>query len=170
MNDTDHKRQFEDWTRRHKGLLIKVVRAYAYDAPDQQDLLQEIAIQLWDSIPRFRGDASERTWIYRVALYTAMTWARRESKHRTGRESFTADEHALSVGGHQEDRRVTWLYRQIAQLNEIDRSLVLLHLDGFSYREIAEVIGISESNVGVKLNRIKKRLAEKTGEIDQNGV
>src|SRR5690606_7260114 len=85
MRATKQRELFDRWIREHRGLMLKVVRAYAFTADDQEDLLQEIALQLWNSIPNHRGEAAESTWIYRVALYSALGWTRKERKHRSGR-------------------------------------------------------------------------------------
>ena len=132
-------------------------------------MFQEITIQIWKSIPNFRNESSEATWIYRVALFSAIAWTRKEKKHNSGIESIAEMELVHSENSNLNDPRLDWLYEQIAKLNEIDRSLTLLLLDGYSYKEMAEIIGISESNVGVKINRIKKSLTQKSQETN-NGV
>ncbi len=162
MDEKEQTRIFDRWLEAHKGLLFKVVRAYAVTPPDQEDLFQEIAIQVWNSIPNFRQDSAETTWIYRVALYCALAWSRKEKKHSEKKQSLNGIEHTLLASSETKDHRLDWLYEQIRQLDEIDRSLTLLLLDGFSYREMAATLGISESNVGVKINRIKKYLSTKT--------
>ncbi len=157
---------FKEWLNEHKGLVFRVVRAYCGGrGDDQEDLFQEILLQLWISIPRFNGEAKESTWIYRVALNTALVWKRKEKKRRRDRKklfefsnptdsSDTADQ-AIS-----QQQVIDQVYGAISRLPKVDRSLMLLYLDGVSYRQMAEIIGISESNVGVKLNRCKKQLAQ----------
>ncbi len=170
MDKGEQKRLFDEWLDRHTGLFFKVVRAYAFTPHEQDDLFQEISIQVWNSIPNFRGDSAVPTWIYRVALYSAIAWARREKKHHEGKQPLTEAEYALTETAKFKDSRLDWLYEQIGRLNEIDRSLTLLLLDGFSYKEMATVLGISESNVGVKINRIKKHLTQKSLETINHGV
>lgn len=170
MLESEQRQIFDDWLDTHKGLFFKVVRAYAFTPEDQDDLFQEIAIQVWDSVPNFRGESSVPTWIYRVALYTAMSWARQEIKRDDGKRPLASVEHTLIAMPAHQDGRLIWLYDQIAQLNEIDRSLTLLLLDGYSYKEMASILGISPSNVGVKINRIKKHLTRKSQEGVKNGV
>ena len=162
-NRQDHI--FDTWIAQHKGLLFKIVRAYAFNPEDRDDLFQEISLQLWNSIPAFRGESSVPTWIYRVALYAAIAWTRREKKHRIVKQPIADHEHLLVESSSAFDARLDWLYEQIARLNEIDRSLALLLLEGFSYKEMAEILGISESNVGVKINRLKKHLTKIAGEL-----
>jgi RNA polymerase sigma-70 factor (ECF subfamily) len=169
MLDSERDRIFGDWLAGHKGILFKVVHAYAFEHADRQDLFQEIAIQVWHSVEAFRGESSVPTWMYRVALNTAIAWTRKEGRHQRGKQPLAAVEGLLttsSADGH--DPRVEWLYRQIAQLKDVDRSVALLMLDGFSYREIAAIVGITESNVGVKINRIKSALAGKRADEEDS--
>ena len=170
MQDEDQRRVFDQWLQSHRGLLFKVVRAYAFTPPDQEDLFQEIATQVWRSVPNFRGDAAVSTWIYRVALNAAVAWTRKERKHRAGKESVDGVDFAILQASPETDLRVDWLYAQIRQLNEVDRSLTLLLLDGFSYKEMAEMLGITESYVGVKISRIKAYLTGKSKEEFQHAV
>jgi RNA polymerase sigma-70 factor (ECF subfamily) len=98
--------------------------------------------------------------MYRVALNTAIAWGRKEERHRRGKQPFEAVEGLLTTASSgKPDPRVEWLYHQIAQLKDVDRSVALLLLDGFSYKEIAAIVGITESNVGVKISRIRSALA-----------
>ena len=161
MNTNKQKQVFDEWLRLHKGILFKIVRAYAFNAHDRDDLFQEISLQLWKSIPDFRGEAKASTWIYRVALYSACTWVRKEKK-QPQTQSLADVEHTLTMGEQPKNERLDWLYEQIAQLDPIDRSVCLLMLDGFSYKEIASMLGISPSNVGVKIHRIKQYLVRKS--------
>jgi RNA polymerase sigma-70 factor (ECF subfamily) len=169
MQADDQQQLFDDWLKSHQGLFFKVVRAYAFTPQDQEDLFQEIAIQVWRSVPNFRGDAAVTTWIYRVALNAAIAWTRKEWKHRDGKQSVEGMEPVV-LQASPADPRIEWLYAQIRQLNEIDRSLTLLLLDGFSYREMSAMLGITESNVGVKINRIKATLTSKSREEFRHGV
>ena len=160
MRFSEQKTVFDSWLSTYKGVLFKVVRAYAFTRHDQEDLFQEIATQVWISVPGFEGNSAPSTWIYRVALNTAISWSRKELRHRDKvKEALDGDEAALRPNDSEIDPRLAWVYEQITQLNELDRSLTLLLLDGFSYKEIAGIVGITESNVGVKINRIKAALA-----------
>jgi RNA polymerase sigma-70 factor, ECF subfamily len=142
-----------------------VARAYTLTTEDCQDLAQEILLQVWRSLPQFQGTASESTWCYRVALNTALGWRRKEHRRRAQQQPILEFED-LSVAGlgsaQQTVQReaVERLYAAIRQLPKTDAAVVLLYLDDLSYRQIADVLGISESNVGVKLNRAKKALGE----------
>lgn len=161
MNTPLQEKIYDQWLNEHRAILFKVVRAYAFGPEDQEDLFQEIALQLWKSVPGFQAHSAVTTWIYRVALNTALKWSGKQ-RHQQGSST---DPEALLPTSAYENEQVAWLYEQIARLSKVDRSLIILMLDGFSYREIAGIAGISESNVGVKIHRIKKQLAQasKTG-------
>jgi len=166
--DREPDRIFNDWLAVHKGILFKVVHAYAVEHADRQDLFQEIVIQIWRSVDAFRGESSVPTWMYRVALNTAIAWTRKEDRHQRGKQPLAIVEGLLTTASTAPDPRVEWLYRQIAQLKDVDRSVALLMLDGFSYKEIAAIVGITESNVGVKISRIKSALAGKRAEEEES--
>jgi RNA polymerase sigma-70 factor, ECF subfamily len=156
---------FKTLVTEHGGIVLKVARAYTRTNEDCQDLAQEILLQVWRSLPQFEGRASAATWSYRVALNTAIGWQRKECRRRANhRPLFEVEElpdagadGGADVGGRETVER---LYAAIHELPKTDAALVLLYLDDLSYREMAEVLGISESNVGVKLNRAKKALSE----------
>lgn len=148
---------FTDLVRRHAGLLHRVAHAYCRDAADREDVLQEIAVQLWRAHERYDPRYRETTWIYRIALNVAISFHRRERRHRERRTPL--DEQPLAVVEAAEPGEdVQLLLRCIQQLGDLDKALVLLHLDGNDHASIAEVLGISVSNVGTKLQRIKERL------------
>ncbi len=169
MNETEQKQIFDKWLNQHKGIFFKIVRSYAFTPHDQDDLFQEIALQVWKSIPDFRGESKPSTWIYRVALYTATAWVRSE-KEQLQTEPIISVEHTLTMKTQPNDERLEWLYEQIGQFEPIDRSVCLLLLDGFSYKEIASLLGISGSNVGVKIHRIKQHLRQNSKEGKHHGV
>jgi len=169
MHEDEQRQIFGDWLSQHKGIFFKIVRSFAFTPYDQDDLFQEISLQVWKSVPDFRGESKPSTWIYRVALYTASTWARNEKK-QPKIESIADVEHTLTMASKSEDARLDWLYEQIAQFDPIDRSVCLLLLDGFSYKEISALLGISGSNVGVKVHRIKKQLRQNSERMTDHGV
>lgn len=169
MTEKEQKQIFEMWLGQHKGLLFKVVRAYAISTLDQDDLFQEIIIQVWRSVPSFRQEASVTTWLYRISLNTAIKWKKKEQKNYPG-ETLDDVQQVLHESGTPRDERLDWLYEEIYKLDEIDRSVTLLLLAGFSYKEMAALMGITESNVGVKINRIKKQLITKSKKYDNHGI
>jgi len=166
MNAQDQEATFRRWLEEHIGLMLKVVRGSVASPQDQEDLFQDVLLQIWSSIPAFRGEAKETTWIYRVAFNTALGWKRGERRRREGYERFvelvespeTQPSHADSS---REQEIVERLNAAIRQLPKMDAALALMHLDGLSYQEMAEIVGISENYIGVKLNRIRHQLADK---------
>lgn len=144
---------------------MKVARAYTLTGDECQDLAQEILLQAWRSLPSFQGKASPATWFYRVALHTAMNWHRKDRPRRSKQQPLLEVQDIATPGGDstveaQQRETVEQLYAAIQQLPKADAALVLLYLEQLSYREIADVLGISENHVGVKLNRAKKALGE----------
>jgi len=154
MNRDEHNRIFYLWVEMYGGILWKTACAFA-PADEQEDLHQELLIAVWTALPSFRGEALESTFIYRVAHNYALTWVRT----RVNREK-TLERYRMERPASQPDRPVDVLYEQIRKLPELDRTLVLLYLDEVNYRDMAKVLGISESNIGVRINRVKKKLAE----------
>ncbi len=157
---------FAQWLAQHEALIFKVVKSYAVTPEDRADLLQDILLQLWSSIPNFQGRASETTWIYRLALNTALVWTRSQTrKRKKHRRLIVRFSEAATIQQNPSDsmpneKILDQLYGAIHRLSKIDGSIVLMHLDGLSYEQMAEILGISKSNVGVKLNRAKKQLAQ----------
>jgi RNA polymerase sigma-70 factor (ECF subfamily) len=162
--DEGQKSLFMTWLDEHSSSVLKVARAYALTSDECQDLAQEILLQAWRSLPNFEGKANAATWFYRVALHTAMNWKRKDNPRRSRQQPLLEvqtieTEGCDSAEQAQQRETVEQLYNAIHQLPKTDAALVLLYLDELSYREMAEVLGISESNVGVKLNRAKKALS-----------
>jgi RNA polymerase sigma-70 factor, ECF subfamily len=162
--DEDLKSLFMNWLGEHGAAVMKVARAYTLTSDDCQDLAQEILMQAWRSLPQFEGKASPATWFYRVALHTAMNWHRKDKPRRSLQQPLLevqvlAPAAADSAAQAQHRETVEQLYDAIHRLPKTDAALVLLYLDGLSYQEMAEVLGISENHVGVKLNRAKKTLS-----------
>ena len=170
MSEIEQNQLFRAWISQYKALIFKVVRAYSVTPMDQDDLFQEISIQVWHSIPAFRQQSANTTWIYRVALNTALKWVGNERKHAAAHEPIDNVQAILQTTPLEIDERLTWLYEEIYKLDHVDRSITLLLLDGFSYKEMATIIGISESHVGVKINRIKKQLITKSKQQDYHGI
>jgi RNA polymerase sigma-70 factor (ECF subfamily) len=169
MSGGERERKFNDWLSDSKAILFKVVHAYAFTHADRQDLFQEILVRLWRSMDQFQGESSLSTWVYRIALNTSIDWTRREVRHRNGKRPFDEVQDLLTIEPVDNcDPRLEWLYQQIAKLSDIDRSVMLLLLDGYAYNEIASIVGISQSNVGVKINRIKSSLLTESIETRNN--
>jgi RNA polymerase sigma-70 factor, ECF subfamily len=169
LSEKEQSDIFFRWIELHKGLMFKIVKSYADTSMDQEDLFQEIVLQIWRSIPSFRSESAVTTWIYRVALNTAIGWFRREKK-RDRTESLALAEHLLEENNSLADERLAWLYKEIHKLDKIDRSLALLLLDALSYKEMASILGITEANVAVKIHRIKKHLISRSKTYNHYGV
>ena len=109
MEITEHRRIFDTWMSQHRGLLFKVVRAYAFNVEDRDDLFQEIVTQVWKSIPLFRAESNVTTWLYRVALNSSLAWRRKERKHWRRTQAFDGTERALSEPTREANPRLDWL-------------------------------------------------------------
>jgi RNA polymerase sigma-70 factor, ECF subfamily len=159
--EEQHQR-FVEWAHAFDSMLWKAARSFATGA-DQDDLHQELLLALWRAVPAFRGEAKASTFVYRVVYNYALTWTRKPNRHEVGLEQ--AAEVAALAGGDETETQLEKLYEQIRDLKPLDRTLVLLYLDEIGYREMAEITGVSESNVGVRLNRVKKFLAQRLQEV-----
>jgi RNA polymerase sigma-70 factor, ECF subfamily len=162
--------EFLELVERNQGRLRRLARLYASDPSAAEDLYQEMLVQLWRSLPGFRAGSSLDTWVYRVALNTALGQRRREEVRQ---ETALEPHHLASDDGatpHEElehRRRLDLLYGAIGRLPEVDRALVAMHLDGCGYREMSEVLGLSETNVGVRLHRVRQRLKDELSEDER---
>ncbi len=144
----------------NQDIVHKVCNVYCPNPQDRADLFQEIVYQLWKSSNTFRGDAKFTTWMYRVALNTAITSFKKFKKQPIPKE---INERILEYPEQKDDlfdERLKSLYEAIGQLSDIEKAIIMLHLEEHTYQDIAKVMGITESNVGVKINRIKKKLKE----------
>jgi RNA polymerase sigma factor (sigma-70 family) len=150
------EKEFLRMIAENQGIIHKICRIYRDSLEDREDLFQEIVFQLWRSYRSFSGSSKSSTWLYRVALNTAM------ASFRKNRPDVTSSEYLPDVQfediNNEGSERQEKLLTGIRQLSEPDRALIALYLDELSYQQIAGILGISESNVGVKLNRIKIRL------------
>ena len=143
----------------NQNIVHKICRLYTHDKDSHNDLFQEITIQLWRAFPKFRGDSKFSTWMYRVALNTAITLYRK-SKRRINTQDFESVSFKISVDEYDdtEEQQLKLMYSAVKKLNDIDKALVFLYLEEKSYKEISETLGISEVNARVKMNRTKDKL------------
>lgn len=164
---------FKAWLETHRGIILKVVRSFARTPIDAADLQQEMLLQIWISAASYANQAKVSTWIYKVCLNTALMWrrgtARRESRIDPGVNlSLLPVDSASPAENTAERELLAKLYAAIQVMAKSERALVLLMLDGLSYREISEVTGLTENHVGVALVRARKHLAEHMkGVIDE---
>ncbi|MDX1455451.1 MAG: sigma-70 family RNA polymerase sigma factor [Gammaproteobacteria bacterium] len=147
---------FKAWVADHQGLLLHVVRGFANEN-DQPDLMQDVLVAIWRAMPRHRGESSLDTFLYRVAQNTAISWQRR-ARAVPQTESLDPEREAAAPPSEKPERTAA-LYAAIRQLPEIDRALLLMYLDEHSYRDMAESLGLSETNVGARLSRLRTRLS-----------
>jgi RNA polymerase sigma factor (sigma-70 family) len=160
----ERQQRFAEWAEAYDNLLWKVARSFAVGA-DQDDLHQELLLALWKAIPAFRGDAKGSTFVYRVAYNYALTRNRKRRPDEVALDGIPEQANPETTGDDQ--GRLELMYRHIRALPDVDRTLILLYLDEIPYREMAEVLGITETNVGVRLNRVKKQLAEQINEVSR---
>jgi RNA polymerase sigma factor (sigma-70 family) len=157
------QQRFESLLHEHRRIVFKVAALYSRSTADRDDLMQEISAQLWRSFADYdEARAKFSTWMYRIALNVAISQARRERWSEAYRFVPLERHHLETVGGgepiHEQDERLQVLYAFIGQLDPLNRALILLYLEDRSYGEIADVLGISETNVATKINRIKQKL------------
>lgn len=152
--------RFLEVLRDHTGAIVKTALAFTHNPADRADLCQEIRFALWQALPHFQGRARISTYVYRVAHSCALNWKRSRQRYSRKLDLYAVE--PSDEGPETEadrDPRLAWLYARIQELPPVDRSVILLSLDRLTYAEIAEITGLSESNVGVRLHRIKHHLA-----------
>ncbi|WP_257669802.1 RNA polymerase sigma factor [Parapedobacter tibetensis] len=140
----------------HQGIIHKICRLYRDSKEDREDLFQEIVFQLWKSLPSFKGKAKFSTWMYRIALSTAIAAFRKKRPDIRYTASLPDEQGEQPEQSEQRER----LFEALKKLNDVDKALITLYLEDLTYQEIAEVSGITENNVGVKLNRIKNKIQQ----------
>lgn len=155
----------------HRGIVFKVANAYCRHPEDRRDLAQEIAVQLWRAWPGYDPQRPFSTWMYRIALNVAISHVRGATRSPFVPLDESHEDHpALAIedhsARHEDDERIRALHAVIDRQSPLDRALLLLWLDERNQREIADVLGITESNVSTKLNRLKQRIREKLAESD----
>ena len=152
--------EFVIQVEKHQNLVHKICRLYSNSDAEHKDLFQEITIQLWKAYPKFRGDSKFSTWMYRVGINTAISLYRK-SKLRI--QSYSFDDVSYKIPQTEtyddtQDQQLKSIYAALKQFNDIDKAVIFLYLEDKSYKEISEMIGITEVNARVKMNRIKKKL------------
>lgn len=160
MTAQEQDQVFEQWMGEHQGIVYKVACSFADSVPEQEDLAQEIRLTLWESVLAFDGKSKSSTYCYRIALNRAISWQRSKKSYQKRMARFAAETDEW-VGPDKLDPRLSLIYEAIRTLNRAERSLILMYLDGFRYEEIAETLGLSLSNVGVRLTRIKSKLSQR---------
>jgi len=161
MTEIRQKDQFLDILEKNIGIILKISRAYARSVHDKEDLINDITLELWKSFERFNGESKVSTWIYRVAINISMNYSR---KKRSNKLYYTSDlkkfECPTWITEPPDSSPSEVLYQCIDELNQINKAIILLYLDGNSHDEISEITGISKTNVGTRISRIKEQLKD----------
>lgn len=150
-------KNFEDIIVVHKGIIFKIAKAYSNGNYDFDDLFQEITLQIWRSLPNFKNNSKLSTYIYRIALNTAINFKKKNSKD----SRIDISEYQIAdprINRSETTEEIDLLYKAIQSLPKDEKAIVLLYLDQYSHKEIADIIGISSNYIGVKINRIKNKL------------
>lgn len=156
----EKEQEFLNRIESHKGILYKVSKMYMDNSDDQQDLFQEIVCQLWKSYESFRNESQFSTWMYRVAVNTAIVFLKKE-KRKVDRYEIASENVKDDEGdSHIKESQLDHFYKAVHKLEKIDKAIIFYQLEGFSHKEIGENLGISEGNARVKLNRAKEKLKE----------
>jgi RNA polymerase sigma-70 factor (ECF subfamily) len=159
MNKQEENKKFKGIIEENKGLFLKVARAYCSNEEDRQDLLQEIMIQVWQSLDKFSNQSKISTWLYRISLNVAISFYRKNSTRENKYIELSKRTEQFSTDDTTEtEQQLNLLEQFISELKEIDKALILLYLEDKSHIEIADILGISTTNVGTKIGRIKNKL------------
>ena len=164
---------FQELIEQHKGILFKVARTYCQNQEDRQDLIQEMMIQIWQSFHRYNDNYKISTWLYRISINVAISFYRKGAVRK--KYSIPFDEQISKINYDEEniekEQQLNLLEQFIGELKEFDKALILLYLEDKSHTEIADILGISVSNVGTKVGRIKDKLKHRFSQqnIEQNG-
>ena len=153
---------FEKEIKQHELLIHKVCRIYAYTNTDRQDLFQEIVIQLWKAYPKFKGQSKFSTWLYRVAINTAITGLRKKKDFIQYHEPDKLPMNISDSHNSDEEDQLQQLYAAVEKLNEIEKAIVMLYLEDKTYEEMEDILGMTSGNLRVKMNRIKEKLRQLT--------
>jgi RNA polymerase sigma-70 factor (ECF subfamily) len=156
--------RFAALLERHRGIVFKVAATYCRNPADREDVAQEIVTQLWRAFPKFDATRTFSTWMYRIALNVAISFVRTNSvrdRHTVALDE-THDVEDASADAAEQDERTRLLYAFIDRLDALNRGLLLLYLDEHSYRDIAAILGITETNVATKISRLKQRFARES--------
>ena len=150
----------------HMGILLKTAHGFTASAADRDDLVQEMLLGIWQALPNYNRTCQLSTFIYRVAHNRALNWQRGRTRYARRIDRYAGFPHltAGSEDAGELDQQLEWLYSIIRQLAPVDRTLIMLHLDGLSHQAVAEVAGLSANNVGVRLHRIKQWLSSQKPE------
>jgi RNA polymerase sigma factor (sigma-70 family) len=166
MSEKDQRQYFQKIIEQNKGIFYKVARAYCQNEDDRQDLIQEMMMQIWKSIHRYNKQFKMSTWLYRISLNVAISFYRKQSTRANIYTILNEQTAQIAMDDKTEDERQLNLLEQfINELKEIDKALMILYLEDKSHAEIADILGISVSNVGTKIGRIKDKLKTRFSQL-----
>jgi RNA polymerase sigma-70 factor (ECF subfamily) len=166
--DDKKSKQFQELIENHKGILFKVARTYCQNDDDRQDLIQEIRIQIWQSLDKYNSDYKISTWLYRVSINTAISFYRKDkNRQQTSIKLDDKLQQPNELYDIEKEDKLNLLEQFIYELNEFDKAIMLLYLEEKSHEEISNVLGASKSNIGTKIGRIKEKLKNRFSEINQ---
>lgn len=166
MDKQEQQQIFEEIIEQHKGIFLKVAHMYCPNENDRQDLIQEMMLQVWQSIHKYNDQFKLSTWLYRVSLNVAISFYRKSTRRASrftglndlGKEMLTDDKSEI-------EQQLSLLEQFISELKELDKALMFLYLEDKNYSEIADILGLSISNVGTKVGRIKERLKTRFSQL-----
>ncbi len=155
----EKEKQFQNLIEQHKGILYKVARTYCQQEEDRQDLIQEISIQIWRSLDKYNDKYQISTWLYRISLNVAISFYRKNTKRQANTISLNDQIPEFNeIDNTEKEELLKQLMSFIYNLNNLDKALMLLYLESKTHIEIADILGISKSNVGTKIGRIKEKM------------
>jgi len=165
-SDTEINQRFRQIIKEHKGIFFKVARTYCPNEDDRQDIVQEILIQVWQSLHKYNDQFKISTWLYRISLNVAISFYRKNTRRINKHTALNEQASLILVEDRTEtEQQLNLLEQFISELKEIDKALILLYLDDKSHAEIAEILGMSVSNTGTKIGRIKDKLKTRFSNI-----
>lgn len=167
MSPIHTNKQFVQLIEQNKGIIYKVARSYGRSEEDREDLFQEIVIQLWGAFERYNDQYKLSTWIYRIALNVAISFYRKARRRIESELPLTESMTEIADKDSQENLNasISLLQQFISELKELDKALMILYLESKNYKEMAEILGITETNVATKISRIKNQLKQKFSNI-----
>ncbi len=159
MSEKEKNKQFQNLIEQHQGILFKVARTYCQQEEDRQDLIQEIQIQIWRSLDKYNDKYQISTWMYRISLNVAISFYRKNTKRHENTISLNEQVSEIKeIESTEKEEQLNQLMSFIYKLNNLDKALMLLYLESKTHIEIADILGISKSNVGTKIGRIKEKM------------
>ena len=158
MEASGTQERFITYLEGYKKLIVKVAGAYCADPENRKDLVQEISLQLWKAYPNYDASVALSTWTYRIALNVSISFLRKETSRKRREEQYHRERDILEWRNPVLDERLEQHYRIIDQLKPLDKGIIILSLEGCKNTEIADVMGMSPSNVSTRLHRIREQL------------